>query len=298
MTEPAAGAVAAPGGAEEAGILARVLAQVDGIHGIEAIVLGGSRATGSSTPASDIDIGLYYRRSNPPDIDALRSAAQRLDDRHRADLVTDLGGWGPWIDGGGWLTIEGLHVDLLYRDLDRVEQIRREVEASRLEVVYQPGHPFGFVSSIYLAEAATCRPLRDPAGTVAALKATLTPYPATLGQGTVERFGWEIGFALENAAKAAARGDVAYVSGCAFRAVMCMAAVLHAINGEWWLNEKGALARTERFAVRPTVFRGRAETAIARLSADPSDLRTALDALRALCAETLDLAGWGNVSLR
>jgi hypothetical protein len=291
MSEAAAGGAAAPGSAEEAGILDRVLAQVDGIDAIEAIVLGGSRATGTASSASDFDIGLYYRRSNPPDVAALRLAAQRLDDRHAADLVTGLGGWGPWIDGGGWLVVDALHVDLLYRDLDRVEQIRRDVEAGRLEVAYQPGHPLGFISSIYLAEAATCRPLRDPAGTVAALKAALTPYPPALRSATTERFAWEIGFALENAAKAADHGDVAYVSGCAFRAVMCMAVVLHAINGEWWLNEKGALARAERFAVRPTGFRGRAETAIAQLSGDPSDLAAALDALRALCAETLDLAG-------
>ena len=30
------------------------------------------------------------------------------------------GEWGPWIDGGAWLTCGGVKVDLLYRELGRV----------------------------------------------------------------------------------------------------------------------------------------------------------------------------------
>src|SRR3712207_8687536 len=37
-------------------------------------------------------------------------------------VVTAPGGWGPWVDGGGWLTIDGSAVDWIYRDLDRVER--------------------------------------------------------------------------------------------------------------------------------------------------------------------------------
>jgi len=39
-----------------------------------------------------------------------------------------------------------------------------------VEIAYQPGHPFGFASSIYLAEAAVCRPLGDQQGVAADLK--------------------------------------------------------------------------------------------------------------------------------
>jgi hypothetical protein len=288
----------APGSPEETAILDRVVAALEGIRGIDAIALGGSRATGAATSDSDFDIGLYYRRSNPPDTAALRMAAQHLDDQHRVDAVTDLGGWGPWIDGGGWLVVDELHIDFLYRDLDRVEAIRRDVETGRLEVAYQPGHPFGFVSSIYLAEAATCRPLLDPGGSIATLKAALTPYPAALRRATIERFGWEVGFALENASRAATRGDVAYVSGCAFRAVTCMAIVLHAANDEWWLNEKGALARTDRLPAHPRRFRRRAEAAIARLSSDPAELSSTLESLSALRVETLGLVDSRKLSSR
>ena len=44
--------------------------------------------------------------------------------------VTELGVWGPWVDGGGWLRIDGIPVDWIYRDLERVraawEDARRQ----------------------------------------------------------------------------------------------------------------------------------------------------------------------------
>jgi len=36
--------------------------------------------------------------------------------------VTAPGEWGPWVDGGGWLTVDGAAVDWIYRDLDRVHR--------------------------------------------------------------------------------------------------------------------------------------------------------------------------------
>lgn len=74
------------------------LQQVDGLV---AIVLGGSRARGTHTATSDIDLGLYYDPTKPPELATLRQIAAELDDAHRLDLITPLGGWGPWINGGG-----------------------------------------------------------------------------------------------------------------------------------------------------------------------------------------------------
>lgn len=41
-------------------ILERIVNQLLGTEGLQAIVLGGSRATNTHRPDSDIDIGLYY----------------------------------------------------------------------------------------------------------------------------------------------------------------------------------------------------------------------------------------------
>jgi predicted nucleotidyltransferase len=95
------------------------LAAVDGVVGV---TLGGSWARGTAGPGSDVDLGVYYRATRHPSIARLRRLAAELDDRHAGDLLTDFGGWGRWIDGGGWLRIDGQAVDWLYRDLDRVER--------------------------------------------------------------------------------------------------------------------------------------------------------------------------------
>ena len=38
-----------------------------------------------------------------------------------AGEVSGLGAWGPIVNGGAWLTVKGIPVDLLFRDLDWVE---------------------------------------------------------------------------------------------------------------------------------------------------------------------------------
>ena len=93
--------------------LANELVRVAGVVGV---VLGGSRARGEHTPQSDVDLGLYYRQ--PLDLPHLRSLAQQV--AGPTAQLTDRGGWGQWVDGGGWLRIDDTAVDWIYRDLDRV----------------------------------------------------------------------------------------------------------------------------------------------------------------------------------
>jgi predicted nucleotidyltransferase len=74
---------------------------------VVAVALGGSWARDEAHPDSDVDLGIYYRGRDRPEIEALRDLARELDDSRPRDPVTDFGGWGPWIDGGGWLVIGG-----------------------------------------------------------------------------------------------------------------------------------------------------------------------------------------------
>src|SRR5687767_7884705 len=126
-------------------LLARLVAALAPVPGVRAIALGGSRARGTAMADSDYDIGLYYNAAKPIDTAALGGAARRLDDRGAAAEVTAIGGWGPWIDGGGWLLVGGVHVDLLYRNLDRVGAEIEDAHAGKVERFYQPGHPHAFL---------------------------------------------------------------------------------------------------------------------------------------------------------
>ncbi|MBD1995551.1 nucleotidyltransferase domain-containing protein [Leptolyngbya sp. FACHB-541] len=250
----------------------RVVDRLQSIEGIVAIALGGSRARGSHTQKSDVDLGIYYQPENPPDLIALNQLASQLDDNHRENLITPIGEWGKWINGGGWLKIEGISVDFLYRDLAQVNRVIEDCHAGQITIDYQPGHPHGFVSSIYMGEVAIGLPLHDPDGILAALKAKTIPYPTGLKQATVNKFAWEISFSLFVAQKAIARNDVAYAAGCCFRSVACMNQVLFALNEEYLLNEKGAVAVANSFALCPQNYQQRVESAFTLLTVDADSI--------------------------
>jgi hypothetical protein len=242
-------------------LLRRLVRAFGGVPGIRAIVLGGSRARGEAAPTSDYDVGLYYEPDHPIDVGRLAKAAVLLPGVANSS-VTDLGEWGPWIDGGAWLTVDGRRVDLLYRDLGKVRGVIAACRDGRVERAYQPGHPHVFVSAIYMGEVACCQPLWDPETVLGPLKRQCEPYPPALAEALIRTFFWEARFALENAGHGRARDDPAYVTGCAFRSVACLCQTLFALNRAWLLNEKGAVAGVERLAVRPADFAGRVRQAI------------------------------------
>jgi len=268
-------------------LLARIVGTLTSVPGIRAIALGGSRARGTATPHSDYDIGLYYDGRAPFDHVTLSGAAALLDDGDAT--VTPIGGWGPRIDGGGWLTIDGTRVDLLYRDLGRVQAAIDDCRAGTIDVAYQPGHPHAFVSMIYMGEVASCQVLWDSDGVLARLITQTQPYPAALRAAVLQRFGWEAGFASANARKSLDRGDSNYLTGCLFRAIACLCQTLFAHNGHYLLNEKGAVAMADGFAHRPERFAAR--VAAIFHDAGMGAGATALDALDALIAEATALTG-------
>ena len=127
------------------------------VPGVAAVVLGGSRARGTEKPGSDYDIGLYFRKEAPLETGLLLDAVKAFADEPETAAVTPVGGWGPWIVGGGWLSVRGRKVDLLYRNCDDVERIIQDCRNGRVTMNYQPGHPHGFCSSIWMGEVALCR---------------------------------------------------------------------------------------------------------------------------------------------
>ena len=74
-------------------IIKSVAEKLSSLSYIEGIVLGGSRARGTHTEDSDIDIGIYYN-SESFDINTINQFATKLDDEHRNNLVVPPGAWG------------------------------------------------------------------------------------------------------------------------------------------------------------------------------------------------------------
>ena len=264
--------------------MAEALARVEGI---EAVVLGGSRARGTQRPGSDVDLGLYYVRERL-DVAAVRSLACRV--AGRAVEVAAPGGWGPWVDGGAWLDVEGTPVDWILRDIDRVRLQCDRARRGEFAFHHQAGHPLGFLDVSYVGEVVTCRPLVDPGGVIARLRSGAVPYPESLRTALIANL-WQAGFLLDAAGKGAGRRDVAYVALCCSTAAMICAHAWHAAAGVWVLNEKDLVPAVSRLGLDAGTFVEDAEAALHHLAPDDGALRSAIALMRAAVEVTSERLG-------
>ena len=115
------------------------------------MALGGSRATETHRPDSDWDLGVYYRGAFASEgVHALAGGS---------GVVSEPGEWGPIMNGGAWLTLDGIAVDVLYRDLDTVERWTRDASHGRFEILTQNGYLAGAPTYLSAGELALCRVL-------------------------------------------------------------------------------------------------------------------------------------------
>lgn len=59
---------------------------------------------------------------------------------------------GEWIDGGGSLVIDGYHVDIIFRDIEKLRQVINESLEGNVSIHYQTGHPHGYLNVMYMGE--------------------------------------------------------------------------------------------------------------------------------------------------
>ncbi len=140
-----------------------------------------------------------------------------LDDEHRKDVITDPGEWGPWINGGGWLNIDGIAVDILFRDTRKVITVIDDCINGKISIDYQCGHPFGFVNSIYMGEVAYCKILSSNNSLISEQKKRLIEFPENYRETSIEKFLWECEFSEQCGRKAIRKGDILYATGSLFR---------------------------------------------------------------------------------
>jgi hypothetical protein len=272
-------------------LVRELVADLAGVEDILAVVLGGSHARGRARPDSDIDLGLLYAETEPFSVDALRARAARWNDTPDA-VVTGFYEWGPWVNGGAWLTCRGQRVDLLYRSVEHLERALADGEAGRHTVHHGQQPPFGFWSGTALAELALGVPLHDPSGRLAALRARVARYPEGLRSAVVADGLWAVEFGLRAfAPKYVAAGDVYGTAGCLTRFAHQLVLVLFALNREWLVNDKTALAEVAGFDAVPERFGERLSAVLARPGATPGELGASVEGLAALFAETRALAG-------
>lgn len=161
------------------------------------------------------------------------------------------GGWGEWVNAGGWLIIKGFHVDLIMRDIIRVGKIIEDTEQGTVTVNYQTGHPHGYISAMYRGELAISKILYTRDESFRKLKKRAKTYPVALRKSLMDFFMFESGFSFMFARANAGSDDRYYVAGHIFRAVSCLNQVLFAINNAYCINEKKAVRMIETLKHKP-----------------------------------------------
>ena len=260
------------------------------VRGITAVVLGGSHARGRARPGSDIDLGILYSEKAPFSIQSVRELAEDVNDT-AGPVVTDFYEWGPWVNGGAWLTIAGQRVDFVYRNLDHLERVIVEAEAGGYQLDYAQQPPFGFFSGTYLGEIAVCISLFDPEARIDVLKRRVADYPESLRRAVVQDYLWAAEFGLAAfAGKFAARADVYGTAACLTRVVNHLVLGLFALNRKYLVNDKTALAEVAEFEHAPREFGPRVRATLANLGSSQAELVAAVTSIAQLLRETVTLA--------
>jgi len=233
--------------------VAELCAILGNIDGVEAVTIGGSRATGTAAEGSDWDVGVYYRG----DIDLAQLS--------RYGEVHPPGSWGRIMNGGAWLMLEGMKVDVLLRDLDVALYWSAQARLGAYELDALLGYLAGVPTYSLMAELALNR-------TVSGCLPAVGEFPDALSRVGALRWSLHADFSLTHARMRAERGDIAGAVGQAAKAVIETAHALACRRGPWLLNEKRIVERTgladlhARFADVPT---------------SPSELVAWVDGLRA-----------------
>lgn len=195
---------------------------ISGSRGVVSVTLGGSRATGVADDASDWDLGVFYRGAVDLDIVAARGE------------VHPPGAWGRFMNGGAWLHIDGLAVDVILRDLDTVEEWSTKARRGEYEVDQLLGYIAGFPSYTLTAEVACSIVLTGDIDLDSS-------YPEALAAEASNRWGFQRNFSLDYARKHAERGDRVATMGNLARAAMEEAHRRMCVDRRWVLNEKRLL---------------------------------------------------------
>ena len=274
---------------QQCDLVSSLAKRLGAITGIKAVVLGGSHARGRAQPGSDLDLYLLYSEATPFSTLSIVELAEAVNDTP-GPVVTDFYGWGPWVNGGAWLTIGGQRVDFLYRSLEHLERVIAEAEAGRYELHYAQQPPFGFFSGAYLGEIAVCIPLFDPEARLEVLKRRVANYPESLRQAVVQDYLWQAELGLTAfAPKFAGRSGAYGTAACLARAVNQLLLVLFALNRKYLMDDKTALAEVAEFERVPREFGRRVQQTLGHLGGSPEELRAAVESIAQLFRETVEL---------
>ena len=271
-------------------LLDQLVGQLSAVPGIQAVVLGGSYASGTQHAASDLDIGLYYAEDRPFAIADIRRIADGVSAEGPA-TVTEFYGWGAWVNGGAWIHTQHGKVDFLYRNLNQIERTIDEAQQGISRHDYDQQPAYGFYSVIYLAETQICIPLYDPEQRIAGLKRRVEVYPPRLKQKIIADSLWSAEFTLLHARSFAAQGDIYNTAGCLTRAAANLTQALFALNERYFMRDKKVMETMAGFAHLPPGYIEQVNRVLAHPGSTAQALATAVSGLEQAWHSVVSLPG-------
>ncbi|WP_348787670.1 nucleotidyltransferase domain-containing protein [Leifsonia sp. NPDC080035] len=239
--------------------LRRLVDRLAELPGVQAVALGGSRASGDARADSDWDLGVYYRGAfDPAGVRALGHPGE----------VSELGAWGGGVfNGGAWLRVDGVPVDLHWRDLDVVDREIADAEAGRVRIEPLSFHLAGIPGYILLAELAIAEVLIGDL--------PRPSYPAALRRAAPAVWTNTARLHAAYARSHAAAGRQAQCLATLTVATLQTAHAALAARGEWVTNEKRLLDRAGLRAL---------DGIVDAAEAAPTSLAVTCDRVEDLCA--------------
>ena len=266
---------------EKLALLNDMLGQVSRIKGVAAIVLGGSYASRTQRPDSDLDIGIYYREESPFDIPDIKRVANILASGGDA-TVTQFYEWGAWVNGGAWIHTPQGKMDFLYRNIEHVQRTIAEAGEGISHHDYDQQPAYGFYSVMYLAETQICIPLFDPKGVISDLKTRVAVYSPKLKENIIAASLWSAEFTLIHARGFAERGEVYAVAGCLTRAAANLTQALFALNERYFMRDKQVFREIAEFEYMPENYTFQLERILAAPGGTPDTLQQTVSAMEKL----------------
>jgi hypothetical protein len=274
---------------EKRAVLVAAVKALQNASNVVALVLGGSYARGVAQEGSDLDIGIYYGEAAPLSVQEVRIIAESICTPGSLPVVTELYGWGPWVNGGAWIQTPATKVDFVYRNLDQVRGVIEEGQLGVWRHDYEQQPPYGFRSIVYFAETHFCLPLHDPEGEIRALKSAVATYPEVLKTRIVHDSLWGAEFSIWSCDRFASSADVYNAAGCMTRAAQYLVHAIFALNEEYFLNDKYVNGILAQLPKSPHDCAARLADVLSRAGRDAAELRNSLEALRQLWADTVKL---------
>jgi hypothetical protein len=282
--------VTSPLTAQQQSVTQRIVDVLRGERAVAGIALGGSFARGHATDTSDIDLVLFYDESQPPAPSRLDAIVAALTP-DTTPAFTQIGEWGPWVNGGAWLSFADQRVDVLYRSLQQCQRVLGDCAEGRWELHWAQQPPYGYFSPTFVEELNICVPLFERSHTLADLRARAQVYPDALRRRIVQDFLWSSEFNLSTfAPKYVAAADAYGFAGCASRVCFQLVQVIYALNRQWPPPDRVALKRAAALSIVPADFATRVQAVLARMGASAAAQAKSATHLRELWQETVQLS--------